>query len=300
VMLQATYACPFCGKDQPQATIVSHNPQCYRTFCDENGMVPLCTCNTCKGVKAHDGDLPGGERIAQMLTQPTIKPEAAFNPSVSLALSSLTPPSTPSPATSNPLGHTATPVTMHTASKRDARHHIGQVCVICSRSKSPANVPLPIIFVGQFRQYMVCVKDHIKNNEKAGELIEAIDEQLEIIRAKGDTSQSVLEDGSEPHDKEEEEQETPIEHVCEGFMDLNALNRCKRKTDNFLRIKDDTNSELYHYFCETRHLVRFMIKYYCVQGKGTGRGRGQRGSTVSTKRKRDNKHVSSKDKPKEL
>jgi len=36
--------------------LLTHIPQCYRSYCLNRHILPLCTCNTCKGRKTHHGD----------------------------------------------------------------------------------------------------------------------------------------------------------------------------------------------------------------------------------------------------
>lgn len=50
---------------------LSHVPKCYRTVCIQMGIVPLCTCNSCGGIKTHDGNTLQGEFTKEKLPSPS-------------------------------------------------------------------------------------------------------------------------------------------------------------------------------------------------------------------------------------
>ena len=54
--MYATRSCCVCDKDVSIMSLSVHIPKCYREWCLSVGMVPLCTCQICKGEKTHNGD----------------------------------------------------------------------------------------------------------------------------------------------------------------------------------------------------------------------------------------------------
>lgn len=67
--LYATKNCPFCEEDIDLTDIGFHVPQCYREWCINRGVVPLCTCNNCKATKAHDHDTLHGQDARDIPTR---------------------------------------------------------------------------------------------------------------------------------------------------------------------------------------------------------------------------------------
>lgn len=52
-MSRRTFKCAMCGEDTAWGALIAHIPQCYRQYCANLGMVPLCTCHTCEGRRTH-------------------------------------------------------------------------------------------------------------------------------------------------------------------------------------------------------------------------------------------------------
>ncbi len=47
--------CIFCEEYISPILVANHFLPCYRQWCAKCKICPLCTCNTCKGTKTHDG-----------------------------------------------------------------------------------------------------------------------------------------------------------------------------------------------------------------------------------------------------
>lgn len=52
----ATTTCPLCSKEVQQIQLLMHVPKCYREICINMDVLPLCTCNSCEGIRPHPGD----------------------------------------------------------------------------------------------------------------------------------------------------------------------------------------------------------------------------------------------------
>src|SRR4051812_1701950 len=131
--------CNMCSKEVPSMALLGHIPQCYRTMCFNMGIVPLCTCNTCKGSRAHEGDGPAGEVAVKKLAQ-----EDRPNKKIKVE-----------PEASN--------------ETKDARPKVetpvlqGKCCIFCNKKGS--QTPFPTIHIGQFRKVVICKKAHLVDPE---------------------------------------------------------------------------------------------------------------------------------------
>src|SRR5690348_10856299 len=52
-MSTSTIPCSMCNQDLSAMVFLNHVPKCYRDTCKKYGMIPLCTCDSCGGVRQH-------------------------------------------------------------------------------------------------------------------------------------------------------------------------------------------------------------------------------------------------------
>jgi len=131
-MTMESWKCPTCDKIFDRDLKVSHIPQCYRNYCKNTlHIIPLCTCNTCRGIKSHDGDSEDGQSSPK---RPRVMQSAYLSPPIS------------------PKG---------SQTVLDDSQNIGQNCLVCGQHKSPANITIPKIHIGKYHKYMICKKSHL-------------------------------------------------------------------------------------------------------------------------------------------
>ncbi len=102
---------------------------------------------------------------------------------------------------------------------------MGQVCILCGNSKSPSNITLPIIHVGEHQQLKLCKKTHIWKD--GGELVRIIECEIAYIKEKGD---QVVDTNHEMWIRSEKEESTAggedeVE-FCTGFSNQRNESQC--------------------------------------------------------------------------
>ena len=100
---------------------------------------------------------------------------------------------------------------------------------------------------------------------------------MKNIRINGDRKVNVLQSGSREASSEESDEETK---QCCGFEDVQQKKECKAETDGLLQI---TVKKSVKYFCKTSHLFRYLLLFYCVQGKKNKRKRDKEVERESSK-----------------
>lgn len=154
------FMCPLCVKEFQQIALIAHNPRCYITFCKSLGIVPLCTCPSCEGVRAHPPPIGG------VLESPPKKRVLEVNEIED----------------DEPMS----------AAVLSPDQKMGKICCLCGVKRSA----LPVIHVGRYRKFTLCKKEHLTNDGSANELGTLLDKELAYLRHHGDTPTSILADGS--------------------------------------------------------------------------------------------------------
>ncbi len=151
---------------------------------------------------------------------------------------------------------------------------MGQVCILCGNSKSPSNIALPIIHVGEHRQLKLCKKTHIRKD--GGELVRIIECEIAYIKERGD---QVVDTNREMWIGSDEEESTAggEEEVkfCAGFSNLRNESRCVNIiTEPKIWIKScrQGSGEKRDHFCKGTHLTRYLLKYCLSQGRKSAEG----------------------------
>jgi len=260
-----------CHKDIPSVYLLSHIPKCYRAFCHEGGILPLCVCQTCRGETTHPGDrIQGGatplepqrEKVRESSKRPAEEAPPASLPS---------PPKKPS---------TNTPA-RPTIDLEDPRFIDGTCCLLCRKKKSQGSLNVPYIHIGRYRTVMLCKKAHLNSLTEQKELSRLL--ELLFTAAKEEVVEPLrtLEEGSqEETEKEKEDGNEGHVVVCEGFLDLQDFARCSNHHDAFLYYLDEEEDPTTrHNFCRPTHLLRHLLKYHSLMGTGATKGRGTLGAT---------------------
>ena len=153
-------ACVICKTDIDALDFLIHIPSCYYNHCKAKNTTPLCTCDSCKGVRCH--------------INPTIE---EFSTQTELGKRKID------------LGK-ETGKNKKTSSKSNYNKWTGKECFYCGK-KSP-DCDFPILHVGKYRQIRFCKKMEINNPMTIENIASEIDDELEVLKTKGDRPQTVL------------------------------------------------------------------------------------------------------------
>jgi hypothetical protein len=165
--MDQTFICNSCSKAIPTRLQHPHIPACYVNDCLKNGVEAFCTCPVCKGTKTHGNEKIEDENESSFLNSKKRKsPEKPDAASLQMIVSE-------------------TP-------QLEGKH-----CIECNTYRSASGVSLPFLFLGKFRTIMICKKQHITIAQDFRKIEKLIDAELELIRKHGDTSASVLMEGSQ-------------------------------------------------------------------------------------------------------
>lgn len=147
----------------------------------------------------------------------------------------------------------------------------GKICLACMTKKCPKNVALPFIKIGKYKSVMVCKKQHLTDEKDLCQICEAIDYEVEKCRRTNDAPPKFMmtdDKSGEVMDVEHTQSPSPeVVHKCDGFVNGNLDEKCGKATDAILHFIDGTGK---HHFCCTKHLLRYLLKYQCGQGKRSG------------------------------
>lgn len=173
--------CCLCSEEIPLLRLLNHIPVCYRAACQEQGVVPHCTCDECKGVRAHSTVSPQTTATTISKKRPLLEVENEEIP--------LKKEKTETPASLSLNNHSTSPAP-------STKSLEGKVCFACGKQKSPSACPIPTIHIGKYRQIKLCKKQHLE--ESTSTIVsEKIEGELQTIRTHGDTKQRVLLTGSD-------------------------------------------------------------------------------------------------------
>src|SRR5690349_925290 len=136
------FFCFMCQESILYMKIASHVPKCLRHYCITTmEILPHCSCNHCKGEKTHPGD--------------------HFGQVISLAPS--LPPSTNSNRQGIPIPRGQTPILLDQDAimidvpsstsliQYSMKQSRGKHCILCGANRSPAQLNVPMIYVGNYR-----------------------------------------------------------------------------------------------------------------------------------------------------
>lgn len=152
-------------------TLYSHIPKCYRDACISDGFVPFCTCQHCKGERAHDGDMKSSP------SKRSLKEE-------------------------DDDGESSAPLTEKKQKTEKDTLFVptktleGKTCVCCGAQKSPSALTIPIIHIGKHRELKICKKQHLNDEEIKG-ITKIIEQELEIVVNSGDSKEDAFLLGSQ-------------------------------------------------------------------------------------------------------
>ncbi len=156
-----TFTCMMCAKEIAWGALIAHVPRCYRQYCANVGMVPLCTCAACEGRQTHPTE-------EQKQPHPDLQPMKEEPTEASpLKILRTTPPPSSVPLMPTPTSPTSlTPPTLPLTSSQTTSlcELMGKVCIVCGQTWSPSTLhatDIPIIFVGHHHKVMVCKKAHL-------------------------------------------------------------------------------------------------------------------------------------------
>jgi hypothetical protein len=243
----ASTLCCLCNENIPSFTILAHIPRCYRQICEQLKIVPVCTCNLCKGERTHEGDILGGHcsssGVAKRKSEShSEKSNKRLDIEVEIAPQ---------------LG------------KIDTIRLQGKACIFCGTKKSASNAAFDYIHLGQYRKLMICKKSHLIEESKDNELSLTkfqviIDEELALIKENGDSKTNMLMSGSQEEIHGEESIGINRDIKCCGFCNLENLEECTRMGSIYFYI-DGSNGK--KHFCKASHLVRYLVHHHCAHGK---------------------------------
>lgn len=227
--------CPMCDKDVPVVTLLAHIPQCYIAFCRALNVFPLCTCEECEGQCAHprgrkrllengqQGPRRGGSRIEEQEEKQKDTPRLG-----------------PKSLTTDQLQ--------------------GKVCILSGIDgikcpKINKQQALPLISIGLYRQIVIHMQGHIKDDEQREKIADLIQEQLNWIKEVGDRrSAKVRAQGQPEVESKKEDTET---RPCTGYREIYPRMKCNGMTDGILSIKQQSTDRLC--FCSGNCLVNFLF-----------------------------------------
>jgi len=143
---------------------------------------------------------------------------------------------------------------------------------------------IPFVEVGKFRTFKVCKKAHLTDEDEALWLSNFLDAELEIVKQTNDAKEHVLLTGDENEDPQTPlrllsivfalclltclfSNPTPPDLVpCSGYCNLTTKDPCQQMTAPVMKI---THKDHTLFFCNGRHLMRFLVEHYGKQGSTT-------------------------------
>jgi len=243
----ATFSCPMCQEIYSNIQLLFHIPKCYVDTCKKLNCQPQCFCS---------GSLKRTHSNRSSLT-----PGSSNN---SLLQSLLPPPQTDS---SDPNSSLLTPSLQMGSSGPTIDQLTGKVCVLCGNKRSPSQVPLSIVRVGNHRIIKVCKKAHIRILEERELLQKIIETELEKIK----NSDHVVNE-SELDASDDEQKHTHTNHnnenggtmqKCCGYSQSHPTALpCSELIENPI-LKAVTANGVMRYFCKASHLIRFFLVEEC-------------------------------------
>jgi hypothetical protein len=260
------FLCPYCKTDFPADFKIFHVFPCGREYMLKHKMLPLCTCNRCKGTRSHPGDqldgsfgeeeeVPLAKREKEKPIHPKMEPVTAI---------STTPSEPPRPVLSEASTH--------------AHQHTGGNCIVCDTKKSPSAVRTPFIYLGRFMEFMVCKKEHLHIDDEYELLTKRLTTAWKLIETNGtDEPNPALRDSADAG-----EVTFAQNHKCEGYTTQTGETVCGKLCKIELYFDLDNP----RYFCKVTHLLRYLALHYGKQGKNCFDNRHKSESGVK-KRKRN-------------
>ena len=231
---ETSFLCPFpsCQKELPIYLLFTHFPVCYRNWSLSIGTLPLCTCNTCEGVKTHNGDF---------LPSKNINSNSPSKRKIEVSLDSE--------------DEDLTDFTIPMCE--------GKKCFLCNQSKSKSQVKLPIIHLGRFIEIIICKKNHLIDPKTFNTAQEMIDSRLNLIKSTKDKREHLINRG--PDNKDDEW--VPEMKKCSGYIDIrkNSITRCEENSVAYLWIQEKEQKV----FCSGNHLLKYLIEIYGKRGSSS-------------------------------
>lgn len=94
--------------------------------------------------------------------------------------------------------------------------HIASECLCCGEKSSPSSVAVPFIFIGRYREYMICKKSHLANHEELMQVEKKLTYVFDQIEQEGDVPTASFRDLINGKDLQ------ALEEECVGFMLTNS------------------------------------------------------------------------------
>lgn len=236
----ATFFCPLCCKFVMLFMLMPHIPACYRQFCQLTGVRPLCTCDDCCGKEAHP--------VLRHINAAPIKKEEESNNNAVVV---------PKPPTE--LKAAEKKISALNSTKSNFAVLSGKTCLVPDCLKSCSGTKgLPRIHVGSTTELRLCMKRHISLH--FDEACQKIDELIAEHALTGEKTSSLRSSG-------EKQREPAADVECCGFSEIGKTDiECKQTCKPILWIIP-AKGFARHYFCKTSHLLRYLMKFNCGQGK---------------------------------
>lgn len=252
--------CLCCDQEIDPRKVVGHVSPCFIAYCEEMGLVALCTCKSCRGRMTHPGDWPEGATEEQKGKQTAPEDvERIIKPPVKRQQIQ--------PGEPLEEGRLLTKVL------------IGQICCLCDKHLSTAALPVPLIHVGRYHKFEVHMKKHLCVEEDIMRLHHIFNTELAFVHSTKDQAPfSILDESSQEDSQDQSQKEVGMpQPLCSGY-DKKVI--CGEKTDSYLWVEDDLGL---HYFCDPAHLTCYLQK---EAKKG---GKGKSGKTKKKKKKEKEK-----------
>jgi hypothetical protein len=283
----STYDCITCGKSVLVSKNIHHSPQCIFDTSRAEGYLSFCTCNKCKGRRTHPGDNADGTYLEEVLGNRSVVPNLPpSDPVTTSPVNNNNKRESVSAASESPTSkhlrtEEGTATTMVTLSKKrlDEPEHtqlVGTHCFICKQAKTPSATPYPFLFMGKYRELMLCTKKHLQKTFQDTEA--AFNKEFQFMNANNDTepgmlnfnARSYFELGMFSTNSQEEETSLSLNDEYCGGLGNNDV-PCNARCSKSLFTCQDTTII---YFCKPSHFLRHTLKKY---------GKGQRAKNTHKK-----------------
>ena len=160
-------------------------------------------------------------------------------------------------------------------------------CLICPKppksNKSPSAVPIPFIYMGKKREFLICKKSHFGNQEDYDLALERLNFSFDFIKNNGDNISNYYESG-------EEEETQKEDNKCHGYLDVQKTpcNVICGSVELYINLDDP------YYFCKPSHLLWYILINYGLGGLTftTNRHRSERVKKPKRKKKISDQPIS--------
>lgn len=272
--------CHFCNEMIPLMELGFHTLICLRELSIRKGRNPLCSCNYCQGRITHPGDTL--ECVINEDGTTTWIPHSSYSPlSFTTPPSPIARPTSPGPPIKKQKAEPASvapaapavpapPATLAAApAAPTAPAHMslltpdqlkGKTCFVCSLQKSPSAVPIPFIYLGNYRTLMVCKKSHFSRDDEYATMLDRLQLEYNTVVASCDQPASA-------HKRKGALPSAPNkDKLCGGLDDIEKPKEvCQEPCYPYIFITPQSSGD-YTFFCSPVHALHYLHVHFLKRG----------------------------------